>query len=606
MAKIKNGNKIGVKVNDKSVENTKGRRTQKLLINTEEKSSDKVVIDPRQLPKRTSYKKPGRFQTNNLISINPKGLPRAITIDNVEVSQCGKSEDFEEAESTCSQNPPCPIKVNIVKKGRKHIANKSETLQVNEKNFEKPRLIIAVLKPFGLRILRSNPAPTENVSIRHIQKWKIKMKMRTQSKQQSGDIQRKRNLVPIDSHLENSNNNVVRGWICQKNVLLKKERKAKRKQRCLERAERKRQEIDQQKRQNESEEKVKMWLKKKSKNRTQKNMTVNDCSISLSADENGQNAKTSSPVINGIRKSVSQSPVKTLKIEKQITEEKLEVNKKRALILGTGKYKTGTMSSKPSFVLSKDQVVSSCKMLATLVKDSEHGSQVSQKSNSKKVQKIKLVHQDIKEKALSNSTSFKVLERNSPSLGKASQIKKLDNGNCRRGRQLIHRLPFNEWLSRKSKESKAIRAKMQEQETELDKDLQNIVPKLASKRIQNIMDSKKRVNTGKEFDGLADITLVSESTEVIQNPKWLQEARVTSAVKNWFVHRLEENTMHSVNSNSPTQEDQLYKKVQHKTVPSLYGKPYKAVEERSKALKQGHTLRDKEVGENLERNVIRP
>ncbi|XP_067856183.1 DNA ligase 1-like [Heptranchias perlo] len=539
MAKIKNQNKTGVKENDKSVENTKGRRTQKLLINTEEMWSDEVFLHPRQLPKRASHKKPGWFEINNLISSNPKGVPRAM--DNFEVSQCGKNEDFEEAGSTCSQNSPCPMKVSIVKKGTKHKADKSETLQVNEKNFEKPRLVIAVLKPFGLRILRSNPAPTANVSIRHIQKWK--MKMRTQSKQQSENIQRKRILVPIDSHLENSNNNVVKQWIRQKNGLLRKEREAKRKQRRLERAVHKRQEIYQQKRQKESEEKVKMWMEKKRENKTQKNMKVNDCTTSLSADANTQNVKTLPPVINGVRKSISQSPAKTLKTEKQTTEEKLEMNKERALILGTGKSKTGTMSSKPSCVLSKDQVVSSCKMAETLVQDSQHGSQAYQKSNSRKVQKVKLGRQEIEEKALSKPTSFKVTKQKSPSSGNTPQIKELDIGNCRRGIHLIHRLPFNEWISRKSKGSKKIQAKMEEQETELDKDLQNIVPKLARKQIQNIMDSKKRVNAGRELDSLDNITLVSEFTEVIQNPKWLQEARVTPAVKNWFVHRFVENTM---------------------------------------------------------------
>ncbi|XP_067906794.1 probable E3 ubiquitin-protein ligase bre1 [Heterodontus francisci] len=589
MAKMKNGNETTVKVE----KNTKGRRTQKLLINTEEMWSDDVLIDSRQLPKWTSHKKRGRFETNNSICSNPKGLSRAISVDNFEVSQCGKNEDFEEAENTCSQNPPCPMKVSIVKKERKHLTNKSETLQINEKIFAKPRLIIATMKPFGLRIVRSNSAPTVNVSIQHIQKWK--MKMRTQSKQQSEDILRKRISVPIDSHLENSNNNVVKAWIHQKNMLLRKERKAKRKQRRLERAEHKRQEIDHQKRQRESEEKVKTWMEKKNINRIQKNMKVNNCMISLGTGANTQNAKTSPPVVNGVRKSVNQSSAKTLKTEKQITEDNLEMNKKRVLILGTEKSKTEIMSSRPSKDLSKDQVTSSCKMEATLVQDSQHGSQESQKSNSKKVQKIKLVHQEIKQKAFSKSTSFRKTKRDTPSSGNTPQIKGLDNGNCRRGTHLIHRLPFNEWLSRKSKESKEIRAKMKEQETELDKDFQNIVPKLASKRIQNKMDSKKRVNTGKEFDRLANISLVSEFTGVTQNPKWLQEAIVTPAVKNWFVHRMEEN-LHDVSGNSSIQDDQ---KVQLKTSYSLYGKPYKAAEERSKALKQGHILRDKEVGETL-------
>ncbi|GCB71072.1 hypothetical protein scyTo_0010920 [Scyliorhinus torazame] len=583
MAKIKDGNKSRVKVEEKS----KGKRRQKLLINAEGIRPADALKEPRQLPKRTSSQKPHRFEKNNLTSFNPEGLSRAIGIDNFDESQCGKNEDFEEAENKCPQDPPFPIKVCILKKERKHNTSKSETLQHNEKILEKPRIIIAVLKPFGLRILYPNSAPTANVSTQHIQKWK--MKMRAQTKRQNENIPLKKVSIPTDSHLENSNNNVMKEWIHQKNELLKKEREAKRKQRQLEKAKRKRQEMDHQKRQRESEEKVKIWMEKKLKNSIQKNMKINDCKIPHSADGNAQNAKTPHPAVNAVRKSVSQSPAHTLKTEKQITEEKLKMNKERMLILGTEKSKTEIL--KPYFALSKDQVMNSCKMEATLVQDSQHG-QKSKKSNSKKLQKITLVHEQNKEKSFSEPTPFKATKRDSPSLGNTSHTKELDIGNCRSGAHLIHRLPFHEWLSKKSKESKEIQAKLKEQEPEMDKDFQNVITELAFKRMQNKMDSKRRVNTGKKFEKLANIALMTKFSGVNQNPILLREARVTPAVKNWFVHRLEDN-LNSENSNSSTQDG---RKVHHKLSYSLSGKSNKA----ANALKQGRTFNNKEIGGSLE------
>ncbi|XP_038635854.1 reticulocyte-binding protein 2 homolog a-like [Scyliorhinus canicula] len=585
MARIKDGNKSRVKVE----ENTKGKRRQNLFINAEGIWPADVLKEPRQLPKRTSPKKPHRSEKNNLTSFNPEGLSRAIGIteDNFDESQCGKNEDFEEAENECPQDPPFPIKVSIVKKERKHMTSKSETLQRNEKILEKPRIIIAVLRPFGLRILYPNSAPTTNVSIQHIKKWK--MKMRAQTKQQNENIPRKKVSIPTDSHLENSNNNVVKEWVHQKNELLKKEREAKRKLRRLEKAKRKRQEMDHQKRQRESEEKVKRWMEKKLKNSIQKNMKINDCMIPHSADGNAQNAKPPHPVVNAIRKSASQSPANTLKTEKQITENKLEMNKKRMLNLGIEKSKTVIL--KPYFALTKDQVMNSCKVEATLVQDSQHD-QESQKSNSKKVQKINLVHERNKEKSISEPTPFKTTKRDSPSSGNTSHTKELDIGNCRSGAHLTHRLPFHEWLSKKSKESKAIQAKLKEQEPELDKDFQTVITELAFKRMQNKMDSKRRVNTGKEFDKLANIALMTKLSGVNQDSILLQEARVTPAVKNWFVQRLEEN-LNSENSNSATQDG---RKVHHKSSYSLSGKSNRAVN----ALKQGRTFNNKEIGGSLE------
>ncbi|XP_048463715.1 titin homolog [Rhincodon typus] len=566
MSKIKNGDKTRVKLQ----ENTEGDRTRKLLINAEVMCLADVLTDPRQLLHRASHKKPGRAETYNLTSLNTGRLSRAISIDHSEDFQCGMNENFEENENTLSQNPPCPAKVHIVKKEKKNITNKSKTAQGNVKIFEKPRIIITVMKPFGLRVLRSNPVPNVNVSIRHIQKWK--KKIRTQTKQQSEDIQKKKIMIPVDNHLENSNDYIVKKWIQQKNMLLRKERERKKKQRRLEKANNKRQEIDRQKRQKESEEKVKMWMKNRIKNSSKKNININESVISLSTDKSAQNAKVSPPVVNAVKKSISQNPIKTLKTEKQITEEKLELKKKRVLIPGTRKSTTETVSSKPYFVSLENQLMNLCKVDSTMVPNSKQDNQEFQKSNSKKAQKVKLLHQPMEVKSFSKPTSFKVTKRDSPCFSNKPQTKELNNGNSKSRKHLIHNLPFNELLSRKSKKPKELQAKVKEKEPELDKNLQTVVSKVANKQMQNKIDSKKSVFGKKEFGKLANISLASEFTAVTPKPKWLQEAKVTPAVKNWFVHRLEEN-LNGENSDSSPQDGQ---KVQLKTSYSLCGKTYEA------------------------------
>ncbi|XP_048405060.1 uncharacterized protein LOC125460903 [Stegostoma tigrinum] len=563
MSKIKNGDKTRVKLQ----ENTKGDRTRKLLFNAEEMCLVDVLTDPRQLLHRASHKKPGSAQTYNLTSLNAGGLSRPIIIDHSEDFQHGMNENLEENENTSSQNPPCPAKVHIAKKGKKNITNKSKTAQGNVRIFEKPRIIITLMKPFGLQVLRSNPVPNINVSIRHIRKWK--RKMRSQTKQQSEDIQKKKIVIPVDNHLENSNDYMVKKWIQQKNVLLRKERERRKKQRRIEKANNKRQEIDRQKRQKESEEKVKMWMKNKIKNSSKKNININEGAISLSADKNAHNAKMTPPVVNAVKKSMSQNQIKTLKTEKQVTEEKLDLKKKRVLIPNMQKSTTETVSSKPYFVSLENQLMNLCKVDSTRGPNSKQDNQEFQKSNSKKAQKVKLLHQQMEVKLFPKPTSFKVTQRDSACFSNKPQTKELNNGNPRTGTHLIHNLPFNELLSRKSKKPKVLQAKVKEKEPELDK---NVVSKVANKEMQNKIDNKESVFRKKEFDKLANISLASEFTAVTPKPKWLQEAKVTPAVKNWFVHRLEEN-LNGENSDSSPQDGQ---KAQLKTSYSLCGKTYEA------------------------------
>ncbi|GCC36241.1 hypothetical protein chiPu_0014733 [Chiloscyllium punctatum] len=451
------------------------------------------------------------------------------------------------------------------------------------------------MKPFGLRILRSNPVPTVNVSTRRIQKWK--KKMRTRNKQQSEGTQKKKILIPVDNHLEESNDSIVKEWIRRKNVLLRKERERKKKQRRLEKANNKRQEIDRQKRQKESEEKVKIWMKNKIKTSTKKHINTNENTISLSADKNAQNTKVSPPIVNAVKKSINQNPIKTLKTDKQITEEKLELKKKGVLILGTRKPKAETISLKLSFVSIENHLMNSCKVDSTVVLNSKQDDEDFQTSNSKKVQKIKLLHRQMEVKSVSKPTSFKVTKRDSPSFCNTPQTKEFKNGNSGSGKHLLHKLPFNELLSRKSKKPKEMQAKVKEEETELDKDLQFVVPKVENIQMQNKINSKKTVFGKREFDRLANISLASEVTGVTPKSKWLQEAKVTPAVKNWFVHRLEEN-LNAENSDLSSQDGQ---KVQLKTTYSLCGKTYEAAKEKSNILKQNGALRDKEIKESSEK-----
>ncbi|XP_062914051.1 titin homolog [Mobula hypostoma] len=561
MTKIRNGSKSGVKLNDKSRENHKGKRKQKFAVGTEGTWLKEMMPVSKQQHEGTHQVNTGSFGTSKLI-----------------VSDCENPEVFEGGEKMHIQSPPRPAKESRIKKRRKHRANKRERSQVHKKNLGKARSTIAVLKPFGLRVLRSRTTSSTNVSIPHTQKWKMKLK--TKSKQQSEDRQRRRGMVPTDSHLENSNNNTIKKWICQKNELLKKEKEAKRKQRRLERAAGKRQELDKQKRQKESEEKIKLWMLKKGIIRTQDS---NKCTVSFDANAGGQNSKTSPPIIDMVRKSLSQSPSKSIKSEVQVSDEKLEVKQKNKLFLGTAKSRTGILAS-------KDQMVSLCKMMSTLDQGSECGNLVSQKSNSKN----KLVHRDINEKSLSTSMPIK-LERKSPvSLSNISQVKEQNNDCSRIGKHLVYQLPFNEKLSRKAKEFKQVQAKIEEQKTELDKNLQS-VPALATNQIQSIMDNKNNVIIAKETNTSPNILLTSKFTDAISNPEWLQEAMVTPAVKNWFVHRLEEQAMHGADSNSLVQDVQLCKEHKH-NISSLYGRSFRTAEERLLALKQSHTFKDKDAG----------
>ncbi|XP_059834124.1 uncharacterized protein LOC132398533 [Hypanus sabinus] len=570
MAKIRNGSKSGVKLNDKSRENHKGKRKQKFAVGTEGTWLKEVMPVSKQQPDRTPPMNTGSFGTINL-----------------EVSYCENPEVFEEGEKKHVQTPPQERKI---KRRRKRRANKRGRSQVSKKNLVKGRFTVAVLKPFGLRVLHSKPTSSTNVSIPHTHKWKMKLK--TQSKLQSEERQRKQIMVPTDSHLENSTNNTIKEWICQKNELLKKEREAKRKRRSLERAAGKRQELDKQKRQKESEEKVKLWMMKKGIIRTQDS---NKCTVSLDAIVGGQNSKASPPIIDMVRKSLSQSPSKSMKSEVQVPDEKLEVKQKNKLFLETGRSKTGILAS-------KDQMVSLCKMMSTLDQGSECGNLVSQTSNSKN----KLVHQDINEKSLSTSMPIKVEKKSSASSSNVSQVKEQNNDCSRREKHFMYQMPFNEKLSRKAKEFKQVQAKIEEQKTELDKDLQP-VPTLATNQIQSITDNKNNIIIAKETNASPNILLTAKLTDAISNPKWLQQAMVTPAVKNWFVHRLEEQAMHGADSNSSVQDVQLCEEHMHNT-SSLYGRSFRKAEERLLALKQSHTFKDKDVGvgESLKKTLLAP
>lgn len=127
--------------------------------------------------------------------------------------------------------------------------------------------MLLVLKPFGVQILRLQPppAPRRNVSIKYLRR--VRRREQQTNEQDQEHKNRGRQSSPrkaaTDCHLDPSQNDQLRAWIHQKDLLAKKERRAKRRERTTVRREQRRRERQKEERAKVSEQKVKEWMEKK-------------------------------------------------------------------------------------------------------------------------------------------------------------------------------------------------------------------------------------------------------------------------------------------------------------------------------------------------------
>ncbi|XP_078272894.1 uncharacterized protein LOC144603501 [Rhinoraja longicauda] len=544
MGKIKSGDKTGGKLKDKCRENSKGKKEVRFGV------VEGAWFDQKLVTVRDSVHdgKTGGSQ------IGHSGAPHSVVLG--------------EVAETCTHDPPRPPGGSKTRSRRKRGANGEE--RPPRTGSAKGRFTDAVPRPLGPRTPHSYPA-------RRLPKWKVKPRVQRERPRQG--VQRKGVLAPTDSRLENSDNYAIREWVCHKNELLKTQREDERKQRALEKVARSRREVNKQKRQKESEEKVKTWMMKKSLNRTERG--------SNHEGARGQRPTASPATVAMVGKASGQPPGSALMGERQVRGEKVEAKLKRSRDVGSGTPNTGILPS-------KDQTLKTCKTMSTLAGDSGPEAQT---SNNKPANKNKSAHAEINGKSRPKSVHFKVAKKTSRSLGHAPQVKDQGYLVSRKGQHLVCQLPFNGRLSIKAKNIQPPPATMEGQEAKAStsKDLQNVAPKLENQQMQTTMDRKKSITITQETKASSSITLESGFTDV--NAKRLQDPMVTPAVRSWFVHKLAESTVQSEGGQWSVRDGQAHQQVQPHT-SSLYGISPRSVEDRLSALRLSHTFRDKKANEN--------
>ncbi|XP_029455818.1 stress response protein nst1-like [Rhinatrema bivittatum] len=124
-----------------------------------------------------------------------------------------------------------------------------------------PKLVMVVLRPFGLRILRYNPVPAVNASVQHLKKLALKKTPREEKMPERPP--RVRIKKPTDSRLESSNSEALKEWLRKKTTLLRRERAAQKKQKRLERRKEEEAIKEKQLRNEESERMVRQWMDRK-------------------------------------------------------------------------------------------------------------------------------------------------------------------------------------------------------------------------------------------------------------------------------------------------------------------------------------------------------
>ncbi|XP_007903300.1 DNA ligase 1-like [Callorhinchus milii] len=498
----------------KRVEKTKGRKSQEGFFSVHSHynpstacQSQKRLIESRQL--RKSPKKLKKHMADQF-------FPRMSTI-HLDLYQCEKRED----KCTNPEKLMSQLKVCII--------NKSQAVQ----EVQDP----SRLKPLGLQILQANPVVVEGVSVHYSETSRVKRQMHSEQLGQDG--QRKRTLEPIDSRLENSKNAALKSWMFQKNALIRKESAVKMRQRQQKAEELKRRESDMKRKQKESEEKVKKWMERKRKEGKKEKIAVKVATVPriLSVDVQiiSRNIKRLTPASRADRKSIIQNSSRAWKTDQQVNQKRLERQSWGSFVPDPGNPRT-KVSSQLSTGSFWEQVV-----------NAEPGDWVTQKPSREKTKMAGAMGQEIEE-----NTGFEPTGQNSiaRSLGSTAQVKYLPNASLDKSVQPVHRLSFNQWLSRKSQKKTLM---VNGEEVESDRGFQDFLPKLARKRTESIMDRKKKADAVLEFDRVANLMTAPECTTIPQTSHWVGSARLTPAVQKHFMYRLVEDAVTGAGGDSLVQ-----------------------------------------------------
>lgn len=174
---------------------------------------------------------------------------------NIELgSKCSVSEQSD------SQSGRTKLCKTGDRNARKHTIKAKNGVQSSADKTE-GSLYMAVLKPFGFRILRRCPVPAVNVSAHYLKK--SRRKQGTEPEQESESPPKQRAKKATENHLENTDNEALRAWLREKKILLRRERTAERKQKRLEREKEKQKAKERQQKEEMSEREVRRWMERK-------------------------------------------------------------------------------------------------------------------------------------------------------------------------------------------------------------------------------------------------------------------------------------------------------------------------------------------------------
>ncbi|XP_078509934.1 uncharacterized protein LOC144769632 [Lissotriton helveticus] len=206
------------------------------------------------------------------VSLNPNGklLPgkHRPRINKVCVDPCVSSLDGSiELGSRCSGSEQSDSQSGRTKLGKTEDRNaRKQTIKAKngvESSTDKTEggLYMAVLKPFGFRILRRCPVPAVNVSAHYLKK--SRPKQGTEPEQESPRPPKQRVKQTTENHLETTDNEALRAWLREKKILLRREKTADRKQKRLEREKEKEKAKERQQKEEMSEREVRRWMERK-------------------------------------------------------------------------------------------------------------------------------------------------------------------------------------------------------------------------------------------------------------------------------------------------------------------------------------------------------
>ncbi|XP_051785400.1 uncharacterized protein LOC127528731 [Erpetoichthys calabaricus] len=251
---------------------------------TEEiESSSHVSGSDSQRDKRENQETPGNTKNKMTITVNLQDVftetNRRLPLERKIVLKDNKKKTNEESQVHRSYKRNTRNDAyNYVKNGRTQIGNttvskvkiidslgvkKSEGLELTDGNDTK--VVLMVVKPYGVRILHYSSLPLENVSMKFLNQHKKTKQhnLNCQEKPRNNKMATPSRCDPTDCRLENSQNKSLQEWLKQKNVEMRKQRAAKRRVKKKEKEEKQRKAEEKQDRLKISEEQVKVWLERK-------------------------------------------------------------------------------------------------------------------------------------------------------------------------------------------------------------------------------------------------------------------------------------------------------------------------------------------------------